>query len=395
MLFMKIFSALGLFALMLILPTALFAGHSININTADKAALITLTGIGEVKAQAIIDYRTTNGPYATIEDIQNVSGIGPATYNSIKDHITVQGGNSAAPSPSPSSPPPSPGQASPPPTPTASSESGFTVDGGSDRTVIAGADVQFTARAYNRSKEVVENAGFVWNFGDGSTAQGTAIVHRFEHPGRYAVVVTGTKDNAFGSDRFTVTAESAQLSVRVLPDGSIEIENLGARDIDLSHWTIQSSGKRFPLPDNSLVLAREVMRISPNTLHFYPGSSTELDYPNGSLAFRAGDTTQSPPTPIPSAPAASSAGAQADSPRQVQFRSEPEALDVPEEESGSGDEIAVSTSSQAASAGEVAPDSWMWWWLSAFGLAAVAAGAIVAARRLGRREWDIVEEKTD
>jgi competence protein ComEA len=68
------------------------ASTLININTADKASLMTLTGIGEVKAQAIIDYRVANGPFAAIEDIMNVSGIGTATFNNIKSSITISGG---------------------------------------------------------------------------------------------------------------------------------------------------------------------------------------------------------------------------------------------------------------------------------------------------------------
>lgn len=53
---------------------------------------MTLNGIGEVKAQAIIDYRAgPSGPFETIEEIQEVSGIGPSTYDNIKDFITVEG----------------------------------------------------------------------------------------------------------------------------------------------------------------------------------------------------------------------------------------------------------------------------------------------------------------
>lgn len=61
----------------------------ININTAAKEALMELPGIGEVKAQSIIDYRTQNGPFTSIEEIQNVSGIGEATFEKLKELITI------------------------------------------------------------------------------------------------------------------------------------------------------------------------------------------------------------------------------------------------------------------------------------------------------------------
>ncbi len=61
----------------------------IDINTATTAELAKLNGIGTAKAQDIIDYRTKNGSFKTIEDIKNVSGIGDALYAKIKDYITV------------------------------------------------------------------------------------------------------------------------------------------------------------------------------------------------------------------------------------------------------------------------------------------------------------------
>ncbi len=59
----------------------------ININTATAEDLQTLSGIGEVRAKAIVEYRTQNGSFSKIEDIKNVSGIGDATFNNIKSQI--------------------------------------------------------------------------------------------------------------------------------------------------------------------------------------------------------------------------------------------------------------------------------------------------------------------
>jgi competence protein ComEA len=61
----------------------------VNINTAMQEQLESLPGIGPVIAQRIIEYREANGPFGVIEDIMNVPGIGPATFEDIRDLITV------------------------------------------------------------------------------------------------------------------------------------------------------------------------------------------------------------------------------------------------------------------------------------------------------------------
>jgi competence protein ComEA len=62
----------------------------ININTATVEELSSLKEIGLKKANAIIAYRDENGPFAKVEDIKNVKGIGDKIFESIKDQITVE-----------------------------------------------------------------------------------------------------------------------------------------------------------------------------------------------------------------------------------------------------------------------------------------------------------------
>lgn len=61
----------------------------VNINTADVGELVSLDGIGESTANKIIEDRNVNGPFASIEDIKRVSGIGDKKFEAIKDHICV------------------------------------------------------------------------------------------------------------------------------------------------------------------------------------------------------------------------------------------------------------------------------------------------------------------
>jgi competence protein ComEA len=64
-------------------------GALINVNTATATELEALPGIGEVIAQAIVDYRTENGPFASVDALLDVSGIGDATLANIHDLVTV------------------------------------------------------------------------------------------------------------------------------------------------------------------------------------------------------------------------------------------------------------------------------------------------------------------
>ena len=62
----------------------------IDINTADATQLVTIPGIGETRAAAILAYREKNGPFAKVEDIMQVSGIKSALFEKMKDYITIR-----------------------------------------------------------------------------------------------------------------------------------------------------------------------------------------------------------------------------------------------------------------------------------------------------------------
>lgn len=66
------------------------SNHLININRASVAELMSLPGIGEVKAQQIVQYREQNGPFLAREDLMNVSGVGNKIYEGLQGFITIE-----------------------------------------------------------------------------------------------------------------------------------------------------------------------------------------------------------------------------------------------------------------------------------------------------------------
>jgi len=72
------------------------AHRPLDINTATRVELESLPGIGPVLAQRIIDYRERHGPFASVEAIDNVPGIGPKRLEAMREHITVDSAWAAA-----------------------------------------------------------------------------------------------------------------------------------------------------------------------------------------------------------------------------------------------------------------------------------------------------------
>ncbi|MBI1732579.1 MAG: ComEA family DNA-binding protein [Gammaproteobacteria bacterium] len=79
----------AILAALLCVSCALPAAQAVNINTAGKAELMAVRGIGEKRAEAIIAYREQHGPFKSVDDLENVQGIGPAILKDNRDGLTV------------------------------------------------------------------------------------------------------------------------------------------------------------------------------------------------------------------------------------------------------------------------------------------------------------------
>src|SRR3972149_359598 len=136
-------SIVALFTALLLIAPLVFADHNININTTSLEELDALPGVGPTIAQRIIESR----PYSSVEEVSRVNGIGEPgskSYEDIIAHIVVSGGSSSGTQPPAQSSTQTSTQTSAASS-AVSSASELVVDGGGDRTLIAGAGVQFSA----------------------------------------------------------------------------------------------------------------------------------------------------------------------------------------------------------------------------------------------------------
>jgi len=241
----------------------------------------------------------------------------------------------------------------------------------------------------------VDNVRFNWNFGDGATAEGASVLHHFDYPGKYAVILTIAQNLSAASDRIIVTAEPAKMNFSVNPDGSVSIENNAGRDIDISRWIIGSFGRSFVFPDDTVILAGQTMRVGNARIGFTVGPQTELQYPNGVRAEIS--AVQQAPVVQPVVPEFAPVKVSVTSESNP---SEPIARNfVPETSDSATDteeisEVSAGPVSQTAAAGSVSDNSYLWW-LGAFSLALAASGAAFAVKRVSRGEWTIIDDTAE
>lgn len=262
----------------------------VNINTAGVDELDGLPGIGPAKAEAIIDYRESVGLFQNKEDIKNVSGIGDATYEDIKDLITV--GTATAPESETindteeenvdedteaSESDSSGGSAK-----RSSPEANISVD---QRIAVVGNPVRFVANGDEYKS--TNGVWYRWNFGDGTTGNGKVIEHIFEETGEYTVtVVAHSRKKQFIDSVIISVTEGAVTISNVTPgvSGFIELTNSGSVAVDLSFWKIVSGGQDFVLPEHTQISPKASIRISAETLGANLNSTATLYVPNGAVA---------------------------------------------------------------------------------------------------------------
>ncbi|MFA6414366.1 MAG: helix-hairpin-helix domain-containing protein [Candidatus Paceibacterota bacterium] len=273
----------GLITLVILLPALVYAVALININTADAALLDTLPGIGPTKATAIIDYRTQHGPFARIEDIQNVSGIGASTYTDIKSLITVGDTSSSGSGESASSTPsvaPAASTYVPPP-------ADLVVEIGENRVAMLEVPLRLFARVTTKGGAVDQSAHVSWSFGDGSSAVGNSAEKVYRYAGTYLITVDAVDGSTTAHDEIVATAKQAKVHLPPVSGDGILIANDSDERLDLSGWRLLSETGSFRIPSGMTVLPSSSVLL-PFTITNLPiASEATLVYPDGVIAARS------------------------------------------------------------------------------------------------------------
>jgi competence ComEA-like helix-hairpin-helix protein len=376
------FIALFLFSL----PTFTYAVDLININTADATLLDSLPHVGPSTAQKIIDYRNANGPFATIEDLQKVSGIGSGSnYADIAPLITVGNASQAVPlvasstDTTASSTPPA---ATPLSTPSASTyappPSALTVTVSGSSAALLEVPLHLSARVTTKSGAVDTTAQIVWSWGDGSSSSGTEVEKVYHYAGTYLVTAVASDGATKARGELLVTVTPAAAQVSAVSGEGITIANGSADRLDLSGWLLSSGNGTFRIPEGMTILP-QASALLPSIITNLPiAFDATLRYPNGVIA----DQYAPPVVPIATAtpPVAPQPAPDVAGYSQVQevepIISTPQAVPTYDAEAVIAP---VATAEPVATGAPVAAAGLLHspWTLGAFGVTVLAAGAFI------------------
>ncbi len=268
-------------------------------------------------------------------------------------------------------------------------------DAGKDKIAIVGATAVFSGKAYGLKKEPLENARFLWNFGDGTIGEGKIVEHTYRHPGDYLVVMEAASGYFSGQDQLKVRALPSPLAVSAITDGSeyfIELHNASNSDIDISSWGLALGDKIFEIPKNTFVMSGNHLVFGNETtgLTVVSGSVPELRYPNGTLAYRYGETKPN----IQITPGNNTVAQAVESDISADVKNKTSVAAAESEQATPENMDAAATSAKSTRSNYI-------WFLGVGGISLIALAGIFLTRRYGEpedeieklaREIEIIEE---
>ncbi|MBU1159897.1 PKD domain-containing protein [Patescibacteria group bacterium] len=159
-------------------------------------------------------------------------------------------------------------------------------EAGKDRNGVAGADIKFSGQSIGLNDKPLENARYLWTFGDGAKAEGKNVLHFYHYPGEYIVVLNVASGEYSASDRILVKISPNQLIISEANKDYIKLQNDSKNELDISGWFLGANGKFFRFPETTLIKANTDLLISSAISGLnIDNQKLSLFYPNGSAAY--------------------------------------------------------------------------------------------------------------
>lgn len=157
---------------------------------------------------------------------------------------------------------------------------------GKDKTVIVGADVYFSGQALGIEKEPLENARYLWNFGDGAMAENQNVKHVYQYPGEYIAVLDVSSGKYSVSDNLLVKVIPNQLKIIEANEEFVKLQNGSNNNLDISGWVLRAGNETFKFPASTFIKANLVLMIpfSISGIKISINEKIELLYSNWSVA---------------------------------------------------------------------------------------------------------------
>ena len=131
----------------------------------------------------------------------------------------------------------------------------FEVSAGRDRLSYVGSPVSFEAKSKISAGQKGAVPNFKWSFGDGASENNGKVAHTYKYPGEYNVVLNANLSGVNSISRAKVKVLIPELNISEKPDGSVEISNKGANEINLYGWKILAAGRAYSFPLDTIISA--------------------------------------------------------------------------------------------------------------------------------------------
>ncbi len=151
---------------------------------------------------------------------------------------------------------------------------------------IVGAGIDLRGSAFGFENKPLENVRYLWNFGDGSTAEGEHVLHTYSFPGKYVVVLSVASGEFSATAQVTIEAHTADVHISSVVQNNVRafaLYNNQSEHLNISLWRLVEGEKMFIIPERTFILPESTVFFSEETTGLSTLVPFVLLYPNGAV----------------------------------------------------------------------------------------------------------------